>query len=35
MAVLEFQLEGQKVLSRNLRILADGVQDMQNEFKDI
>ena len=35
MAVLEFQLEGQKVLSRNLRILADGVQDMQSEFKDI
>lgn len=35
MAVLEFQLEGQKVLSRNLRILADGVQDMQKEFKDI
>jgi len=35
MAVLEFQLEGQKVLSRNLRILADGVQDMQKEFKEI
>lgn len=35
MAVLEFQIEGQKVLSRNLRILADGVQDMKNEFKNI
>jgi len=35
MARLEFELEGQKVLSRNLRILADGVKDMQTEFRQI
>lgn len=35
MALLTFELDGQKVLSRNLRILADGIQDMQPEFKEI
>ena len=35
MAVLSFQLEGQQVLSRNLRILADGIEDMRPEFKEI
>ena len=35
MARLEFQIEGQKVLSRNLRILADGVKEMQTEFREI
>jgi len=35
MAVLTFEIEGEKVLSRNLRILADGIKDMSKEFKDI
>lgn len=35
MAFLEFRIDGEKTLSRNLRILADGVGDMGEEFKKI
>lgn len=35
MAVLTFEIEGEKVLSRNLRILADGIKDMSKEFREI
>lgn len=32
MAKLDFYIEGQKSLSRNLRLLADGVTDMKVAF---
>lgn len=35
MAKLDFYIEGQKALSRNLRILADGVTDMKVAFSSI
>lgn len=35
MAYLEFRVDGEKVLSRNLRILAEGVKDMKQELGDI
>ena len=35
MAILKFSLEGQELLSRNLRILADGITSMRPEFNTI
>lgn len=35
MARLEFLIEGEKVLSRNLRVLADGIKDMKDDFQKI
>lgn len=35
MAMLEFIVDGQKVISRNLRVLADGIGDMRTEFAQI
>jgi hypothetical protein len=35
MAMLEFIVDGQKVISRNLRVLADGIGNMTKEFKQI
>ena len=35
MALLNFEIEGQKVLSRNFRILADEVKTMKPEFRNI
>lgn len=32
MAILQFSVDGEKVLSRNLRILADGVGNMAEEM---
>lgn len=33
--LLQFQIDGDKVLSRNLRILADGVTNFTSEFRKI
>lgn len=33
--LLQFQIDGDKVLSRNLRILADGVTDFSSEFRKV
>lgn len=35
MAILKFNLEGQELLSRNLRVLADGITSMRPEFNKI
>ena len=35
MSNLTFIVDGEKVLSRNLRIISDGVKNMTNEFKSI
>ncbi len=35
MPKLDFYIEGQKALSRNLRLLADGMTDMRGAFESI
>jgi len=32
---IEFQLDGDKVLSRNIRLLANNITDMQSEFNQV
>ena len=35
MAILSFEIEGQKVISRNFRILADEIKAMKPEFEEV
>lgn len=35
MALLSFEIEGEKVLSRNFRVLADDIKSMRPEFQEV